>query len=205
MEAASIGAGLVFVCNPNNPTGTVHSLSDVLALVERVNRRAPQAHILIDEAYFEYVDLPGYGTAIPAALANKSIIVSRTFSKVFGLAGMRVGYAIAHADTIKRLEPWRLANGISQLSASAAVASCELEEHVKRQQQLNHEARAYTLQAVNGAGFKALPSHTNFILVDVRRDAAAFQKACLARNVAIGRPFPPLDRHARVSIGRWTR
>jgi histidinol-phosphate aminotransferase len=201
MEALSGGAGLVFVCNPNNPTGTVHPLSDVLSLIERVNRRSPSTYILVDEAYFEYVNLPGYGTAIPAALENKAVIVSRTFSKIFGLAGMRVGYGIAHADTIKKLESWRLQNGISALSSAAATASCELEEHVKRQQELNNQVRAFALDTVNAAGYKALPSHTNFILVDIRRDALAFQKACLERGVAIGRPFPPLDRHARISIG----
>ncbi|MGQ0650100.1 MAG: pyridoxal phosphate-dependent aminotransferase [Gemmatimonadaceae bacterium] len=201
MEAASAGAGLVFLCNPNNPTGTVYPLSDVLSFIGRVNQRAPQAYILVDEAYFEYVDLPGYGTAIPAAMENKSIVVSRTFSKVFGLAGARVGYAIAHADTIKKLEPWRLNNGVSSLSAAAAIASCELEDHVKRQQALNREVRNFTLKTVNAAGFTAAPTHTNFIMVDIRRDATAFQKKCLERGVSIGRPFPPLDRYSRISIG----
>lgn len=201
MAAAAPGAGLVFVCNPNNPTGTVYPLSDVLALVDKVNRAAPTARLLIDEAYFEYCDLPGYDTAIPAALANKSIIVSRTFSKIFGLAGMRAGYAIAHADTIKALEPWRMANGVSALSAAAAVASCELDDHVKRQAALNAEVRAYTLKTVNAAGIKAHPTYTNFILAEVGRDPNEFQKACLAKGVAIGRAFPPLDKHARISIG----
>lgn len=201
MAAASPGAGLVFVCNPNNPTGTVYPLSDVLALVDKVNRSAPTARILIDEAYFEYCDLPGYDTAIPAALANKSIIVSRTFSKIFGLAGMRAGYAIAHADTIKALEPWRMANGVSAITAAAAVASCDLNDHVTRQAALNREVREYTLKTLNAAGFKAHPTYTNFVLAEVGRDPNEFQKACLAKGVAIGRAFPPLDKHARISVG----
>ena len=201
MLAAAPGAGLVFLCNPNNPTGTVYSLGDVLEFIKGVNRRAPQATILVDEAYFEYVDHPGYGTAIPTALANPSVIVSRTFSKVFGLAGLRVGYAIAHAETIRKLEPWRLANGIAQLSAAAAIACCDLPEHVKRQQALNRETREFTLRQLRATGYTVLPSHTNFVLVDVKRDANAFQKTCLEQGVAIGRPFPPLDTHARISIG----
>jgi histidinol-phosphate aminotransferase len=201
MLAAAPGAGLVFLCNPNNPTGTVYSLGDVLEFIKGINRRAPQAAILVDEAYYEYVDHPGYGTAIPTALQNPSVIVSRTFSKVFGLAGMRVGYAIGHADTIRKLEPWRLANGVSQLASAAAIACCELPEHVTRQQQLNRDARDFTLKQLKATGHTVFPSHTNFVLVDVKRDAKALQKTLLERGVAIGRPFPPLDTHARISIG----
>ncbi|MBL8982439.1 MAG: aminotransferase class I/II-fold pyridoxal phosphate-dependent enzyme [Gemmatimonadetes bacterium] len=201
MVAASPGAGLVFLCNPNNPTGSAYPLSDVLAFIQDVHRRSPNSFVLVDEAYFEYCDLAGYGTAIPAALADPRIIVARTFSKVFGLAGMRVGYGIAHADTIKRLEPWRLQNSVSALSSAAAMASCELAGHVKEQQRLNNEARAYALKTLNDAGFKALPTYTNFVMADIRRDAKAFQDACAKEGVAIGRPFPPLNTHARISIG----
>ncbi len=201
MENDSANAGLVFLCNPNNPTGTVHSLRDVLSFIERVNRKSPGTMILVDEAYFEYVDHPDYGTAIPAALANKSILVARTFSKVFGLAGMRVGYGIAHADVVAKLAPWRVQNGISQLSIAAAVASANLTEHVKTQQKLNNEARAYARKAMNDAGFKTLPSHTNFIMSDIKRDPKAFQDLMLTKGVAVGRPFPPLKTHARISIG----
>ena len=201
MAAAAPGAGLVFLCNPNNPTGSAYPLSDVLAFIKDVHRRAPNASILVDEAYFEYCDLPGYGTAIPAALDDPRIIVARTFSKVFGLAGMRVGYGIAHASTIKRLEPWRLQNSVSALSSAAAMASCELAGHIKEQQRMNGEARGLALKTLNDAGFKALPTYTNFIMADIRRDAKAFQDACAKEGVAIGRPFPPLNTHARISIG----
>ncbi len=201
MVAASPNAGLVFLCNPNNPTGTAYPLSDVLAFIKDVHQRAPRAHVLVDEAYFEYCDLAGYDTAIPAALADPRIIVARTFSKVFGLAGLRVGYGIAHADTIRKLEPWRLQNSISALSSAAAVASCDIGAHVKEQQRLNGEARSYALKALNDAGFKAMPTYTNFVMADIRRDAKAFQDACAKEGVAIGRPFPPLNTHARISIG----
>lgn len=201
MVAASPGAGLVFLCNPNNPTGSAYPLSDVLSFIQDVHRRSPNSFVLVDEAYFEYCDLAGYGTAIPAALADPRIIVARTFSKVFGLAGMRVGYGIAHADTIKRLEPWRLQNSVSALSSAAAMASCELAGHIKEQQRLNNEARAFALKTLNDAGFKALPTYTNFVMADIRRDARAFQDACAKEGVAIGRPFPPLNTHARISIG----
>ncbi len=201
MVAASPGAGLVFLCNPNNPTGTAYPLSDVMSFIGDVHRRSPSSYVLVDEAYFEYCDLPGYDTAIPAALSDPRIIVARTFSKVFGLAGMRVGYGIAHADTIKKLEPWRLQNSVSALSSAAAVASCDLGGHIKEQQALNNKARAFAISALNDAGFKALPTYTNFVMADIRRDPKAFQEACAKQGVAIGRPFPPLNTHARISIG----
>jgi histidinol-phosphate aminotransferase len=201
MSSAAPGAGLVFLCNPNNPTGTAYPLSDVTAFIEGIHRRSPDTYVLVDEAYFEYCDLPGYDTAIPMALANPRVIVARTFSKVFGLAGLRVGYGIAHADTIKLLEPWRLQNSISALSSAAAVASCDLASHVKEQQRLNKEARAFAVKALNDAGFKTRQTYTNFVMAEIGRDAKAFQAACEKRGVATGRPFPPLDTTARISIG----
>ncbi len=201
MAAASPGAGLVFLCNPNNPTGTAYPLNDVMSFIADVHRRSPNTYVLVDEAYFEYCDLPGYDTAIPAALADPRIIVARTFSKVFGLAGMRVGYGIAHPDTIRKLEPWRLQNSVGQLSAAAAIVSCTLGTHVAEQQKLNADTRAYTLKTLNDAGITARPTYTNFVMADIRRDALKFQEACAKAGVAIGRPFPPLDTHTRISIG----
>lgn len=201
MLSASPGAGLVFLCNPNNPTGTAYPLSDVMTFIGDVHRRSPASYVLVDEAYFEYCDLPGYDTAIPAALNDPRIIVARTFSKVFGLAGMRVGYGIAHADTVKKLDPWRLQNSVTALSSAAAMASCDLGDHIRMHQKLNGEARALTLKTLNDAGFRTLPSYTNFVIADIRRDAKQFQDACTKAGVSIGRPFPPLDTHARISIG----
>ncbi|HLG05885.1 MAG TPA: aminotransferase class I/II-fold pyridoxal phosphate-dependent enzyme, partial [Gemmatimonadales bacterium] len=91
MAAQGRGAGLAYLCNPNNPTATVHSRGDVGSYVELVNRNSPETTVLIDEAYFEYVDAPDYATAVPAALANPRVVVTRTFSKVFGMAGLRIG------------------------------------------------------------------------------------------------------------------
>src|SRR5439155_23825025 len=100
MELEAQGAGLVYVCNPNNPTATVLSASAISAFVERLDRASPQTAILVDEAYHEYVDDPSYKTSIPLAVAHRNVIVSRTCSKIHGLAGLRCGYAIAQAETI---------------------------------------------------------------------------------------------------------
>lgn len=201
MLAAAPGSGLVFVCNPNNPTGTVHSLATIKDFVARYRARAPEAYILIDEAYFEYVDDPGYGTALDLALADPKVLVARTFSKIFGLAGVRVGYAIAQAETIKRLAPYRVQTGISVFGAAAAIASAPLTDHVVRQQQLNREARDFTRREIAKLGYAVPPSATNFVMFDIKRDVAKFRDSCATRGLAIGRVFEPLTTHARVSIG----
>lgn len=195
------GAGLLFICNPNNPTGTMHGIGDLLHFVGQVNARSPESHILIDEAYFEYVDDPTYGTAIPAAVKNPRLIVSRTFSKVYGLAGVRAGYAVGHPDTIRQLQPWRTPSGISAFAGAAAIASLELPDHVERQKALNTQVRTFSMNAMRELGFSVVPSQANFFLTDIRRDPMAFRAAMRDRGVAVGRAFPPLTTHMRLSIG----
>ncbi len=195
------GAGLVFVCNPNNPTGTLHSSSDITAFIDAVQRVSPDTTVLIDEAYHHYVEDSTYASAIPIALERANVVVSRTFSKVYGMAGLRLGYAIARRDTIASLRRHRLANSVNALVAPAALAALDDGAHVSRERARNHEAREFTRGALADRGYPSLPSEANFIMVDIRRDVREFQAACLEAGVQIGRPFPPLMTHARISIG----
>ncbi len=110
---ASRGAGLVFFCNPNNPTATVHGKAAVADFVKRVRAASPDTIILIDEAYHDYVTDPGYASAVDIALSTPNVFVTRTFSKAYGMAGLRIGYAIGHAPAIARLERFRLPYGIA--------------------------------------------------------------------------------------------
>ncbi|MPY90496.1 MAG: aminotransferase class I/II-fold pyridoxal phosphate-dependent enzyme [Luteitalea sp.] len=201
MAARAERAGLVFVCNPNNPTGGISSAEAVAELVARVRRTAPDAVILVDEAYYEYVEDRSYATAIRLTRADPRVIVSRTFSKIHGMAGLRVGYAIAHPDTLSAVEQHLARNGLSNASAAASLASLGDQEHLARQRALNREARAFTRQACEGAGYRVLASEANFLMVDLGRDAATVQAMCREAGVAIARPFPPLRTHARISIG----
>ncbi len=201
MAAASTGAGLVFFCNPNNPTATVHGDAAVRGFIAQVHRAAPGATILVDEAYHEYVDDPSYRTAIPIALADPRVVVSRTFSKVHGMAGLRVGYAVAHRDTARRLAAFRLGSGVNALAAAAAIASVGDAAHVAEEQRKNREAKAYIRGVFERAGYTVGPSDTNFIMIDLRRDPQPVRMACRAAGVAVGRPFPPLTNWLRVSIG----
>ncbi len=195
------GAGLVFFCNPNNPTATVHGEAAVRDFVTRVRRDSPATYILIDEAYHEYVDDPSYKSAIPLALADPNIIVSRTFSKVFGMAGLRAGYAIVHRDTARRLMGWRLGSGVNVLAAAAATASISDKEHIALEQRRNREAKAFTKAFFEKLGYDAGASETNFLMVDIKRDMRPVRDAMRKEGIAVGRPFPPLTNYLRITIG----
>jgi histidinol-phosphate aminotransferase len=201
MAAKAEGAGLFFVCNPNNPTGGVRAataIGEFVAAVRRVNR---DAVILIDEAYHEYVEHPGYASSIPLIAKDPRLIVSRTFSKVFGMAGLRLGYVLGQRDTIDAMRRIVGQGMVSGLTAATGVAGLDDETHIQAQRKLNHEARAFTRQAFETAGYKVLPSEANFLMVDVRRDARLFQAQCYEAGVAVARPFPPLSTFSRISIG----
>jgi histidinol-phosphate aminotransferase len=195
------GAGLIFLCNPNNPTGTVHSGSDVSAFIARVNRSSPNTTILIDEAYHEYVDEPSYRTAVPIALENPRVIVSRTFSKVFGLAGARIGYAIGRPETLEPLRKLKLGSGVNVLAAAGAAAALTDADHIAAERARNREVRRFTSEALGRSGYTVAPSQTNFVMVDVRRNVQPVIDACKKEGVLIGRAFPPLTTWARISIG----
>ena len=201
MADAARGAGIVYLCNPNNPTATVHGATAVRQFIEQVGRTSPATMILVDEAYHEFVDDPSYATAIPLALANPNVIVARTFSKVYGMAGLRLGYAIARPETLARMEPWLLDSNTNQPALTGAAVTVGDTARIAEQQQLNRDARAFTLQFFRDAGYRTPDAQANFLMVDIGRDVKAFRTACLERGVSLGRPFPPLNTHLRVSIG----
>ena len=201
MADASRGAGLVYFCNPNNPTATVHGKNDVIAFIERVNRASPDTTILVDEAYHEYVEDKSYGSVIAVALANPRVVVTRTFSKVFGMAGLRAGYAIGQPETLKKMQGWLLGSNVNQLAIAAAAAAIVDTAHIASEQKKNAEARALTRKFFEKAGYTVHAAEANFMMIDVRRDAKAFKAECVKHNVAIGRQFPALPNYARVSIG----
>ena len=195
------GAGLLYLCNPDNPTGTFHARTTIVHVIDSVARHSPETVVLIDEAYFDCADDPTYGSVANMAAERPNLVVARTFSKIHGLAGMRIGYAIAHPDTLDRLRPFAGAGVVTCASAGAAMASLQDVEYFKRQQALNREARVRLTTAFAELGYPPVPSQTNFIMVDVRRDVRDFGAACRSHGVLVGRPFPPLETQARISFG----
>jgi histidinol-phosphate aminotransferase len=201
MADAVRGAGLVYFCNPNNPTATVHGASDVNAFVERALRASPDTTILIDEAYHEYVADPSYATAIPLAIANPRVIVTRTFSKVFGMAGLRLGYAIGNPDTLRKIQSWLLGSNVNQLVIAAGIATIGDKAHIASEVKKNADARAYTRKFFENAGYTIHSTDANFLMVDIHRDSRAFKLECVKHKIAVGRQFASLPTHTRISIG----
>jgi histidinol-phosphate aminotransferase len=198
------GAGLVYLCNPNNPTATISSSQQIADFVAEVRKTSPTTAVLIDEAYFDYVTDKSYATAIPLALSTPNLLVARTFSKAYGMAGVRIGYAVGSAETIRRMAKYRMPYNVNTFGVAAAIASLKDPQHIKEEAARNTGVRDFTLKALADLGFQSTESQANFIFTDIGKTmtAAAFRDACAKHGVMVGRDFPPLEKQwARVSIG----
>jgi histidinol-phosphate aminotransferase len=202
MAAASKGAGMVYLNNPNNPTATIQPAAAIEAFINDVLAASPKTTILVDEAYHDYVTDPSHKTQVPLAVKNPRVIVARTFSKAYGMAGLRLGYVIAHPDTLKAMHKYEATAAMSVLSMGAGIASLGDASHIEAESKRNTEARQFTIDWFKKAGYTATDSQANFIFVDIKRPAAGFRDACRASGVLVGRDFPPYAKtHARISIG----
>lgn len=202
MIRGSLGSGMVFLCNPNNPTSTIHGSADVEQTVRTIKQRSPETGILIDEAYIDYATQPGSGTLMKLALELPGVFVTRTFSKAYGLAGLRMGYAIGQPETVQKINRgWGLGS-INELQAVAGIAALKDQAHMDWERQENKRVRDWTQAQFKEMGFETPESQTNFIFVNIRRTAASFRDACRERGVAVGRDFPPMEKTwARISLG----
>lgn len=202
--SAAKGAGLVFYCNPNNPTATVHSGRATNDFLDALRRTSPDTAVLVDEAYQDYVSDANRSTQVPRAIEDPNVIVARTFSKAYGMAGLRLGFAIAHADTIRRIQMWEgfgdIPWGLPALEAGLAAVQLD-DSFVARERARNTGAREFTRAFFASQQRTATDSETNFLFIDVQRPIEQFQRACASRGVRVGRPFSPLLTHARISIG----
>jgi histidinol-phosphate aminotransferase len=202
MADAARGAGLIFVCNPNNPTSTVHNAADIQAFVARVRSNSPDTVIHFDEAYHEYVTDPAYRSAAELAINTPGVFVTRTFSKCYGMAGIRIGYGVGHPDTMRTLSRYSLTFNTNTPGVQAAYAALHDTGFVPRERARNAESKKSTVDFFRDAGFEVMDSQTNFIFVNVRRTAKEFRDGCAAHDVRVGRDFPPMNNtHARISIG----
>lgn len=194
-------AGLIFLCNPNNPTSVALPADEVRAFITDALKRSPDVVVLVDEAYIEYADGHGVASALPAALESPRVLVSRTFSKMYGMAGLRVGYGLGQPALLERLGAWSLPMSVNTIALHAASAALAEPGFEARERARNADARAFTVSRLEALGVHVAPSHANFVMADVKRESTIFREACRHRGVAVGRPFPPLTTHARISIG----
>ena len=189
------GSGLLFYCNPNNPVATLVDPAQSKDFLMRALDVEKNLRILVDEAYIDYVTTPGHETMIPTAVENPRLIVARTFSKAYGMAGLRVGYAIAHEDTIAELDEFHLGNSVSTPALVAANAALERDkadpDYLPNEKKRNAEARDFIIKFFADRGLSATDAQTNFVFVDVGMPIEQFQAACAAEGVRVGRPFPP--------------
>jgi histidinol-phosphate aminotransferase len=202
MAEAAKGAGMVFFCNPNNPTGTVHNAAAVEKFVRRVRQSSPETRILIDEAYIDYTHDANVKTAAPLAKELPGVFITRSYSKAHGMAGLRLGYAIGQPETLKAISgAWSLGS-VNTLTAAAGIASLRDSKHIDEERAENARVRDFTLQAFKSMGFEGPDNHTNCIFVDLKRPAKEFRDACAALKVSVGRDFPPFEKtHSRISLG----
>jgi histidinol-phosphate aminotransferase len=189
--------GFVYLCTPNNPTGMLVTARETRELLDGIPEDVP---VLIDEAYHHYVDNPAYATAIPHVLAGRPVIVTRTFSKIYGLAGMRLGYAIAAKPIIDRMRP-HCTGSINALVKWAGVTALGDTAAADRVRATTLRLRRSTTAELEGMGFKVLPSEANFFMVHIRRQVQPVIDELRSRGVLVGRPFPPMLEHLRVSVG----
>jgi histidinol-phosphate aminotransferase len=191
--------GLIYVCNPNNPTASITPKDELRDFIAKTPR---ETMILVDEAYFHYADSPEYETTIPLVKDHPNLIVSRTFSKIYGMAGLRCGYCVAQKETVDQLRAHQMWDSVNIMALAAASASLDDSDQVPNGQRLNSEAKAFTIGELDKMGYKTIPSQANFIMFDCKRPVIPLIQALKQRNVQVGRLFPPVPNYMRVTIGK---
>ncbi len=193
--------GLIYVCNPNNPTASITPKNELRDFIAKTPR---ETMVLVDEAYFHFADSPDYESVIPLVNDYPNLIVARTFSKIYGMAGLRCGYCVAQKQTIDRMRPHQMWDSVNIMALAAASASLDDTDHVPNGQRLNSEARAFTIGELKKLGYQTIPSQANFIMFDCKRPVVPLIQAMKQQNVQVGRLFPALPNHMRLTIGKQT-
>jgi histidinol-phosphate aminotransferase len=200
MLKAHPSPGAFYIVNPNNPTGTMTPKADIVWLV---NNKPKGSVVIIDEAYHHFSNDE---SCIDLVAQDKDVIVMRTFSKIYGMAGLRAGFAVARPDLIERFNnvggPSQSLASISITSAAAARASLQDKDLVPLRKKINADIRSETLEFLTKHGYKIVPgSQGNMFMVDVNRPGKEFQRSMLKENVAIGRTWSAMPNYVRVTVG----
>jgi histidinol-phosphate aminotransferase len=189
--------GFVYLCNPNNPTGRIVTRDEIRQLLDGIPEDVP---VLIDEAYHHFVEDPAYETSMKYVKEGRAVIVARTFSKIAGLAGMRLGYAVAPREQLAVLRPYATGsvNACVRWGAAAALADKANEDKVRR---ATIGLRQKAIAELKALGYESIPSETNFFMVHLKKPVVPVIAEFRKKGVIVGRPFPPLNESLRVSIG----
>jgi histidinol-phosphate aminotransferase len=191
--------GVIYVCNPNNPTASITPKEELREFIAKTPR---ETMILVDEAYFHYANSPDYESVISLVKEHPNLIVSRTFSKIYGMAGLRCGYCVAQKETIERMRRNQMWDSVNCMALAAATASLDDPDQVTNGKRSTNEAKQFTISELDKIGYKQIPSQANFIMFDCKKPVVPLIKAMKERNVHVGRLFPALPNHMRVTIGK---
>jgi len=195
MLAAAPDAGVFYICNPNNPTGTLTSHSDIEYLVAN---KPKDSIVLVDEAYIHFSEAP---STLDLLKAGKDVIVLRTFSKVYGMAGIRCGFIVARPDLTEKVMARGGWNFMPITACAAATASLKDPQLVPERRRINATIRQKTFEWLDRNGYSYVPSEANFFLLDTKRPGKEVRDAMAKENVMIGRVWPVMSNHVRVTVG----
>jgi histidinol-phosphate aminotransferase len=189
--------GFVYIVNPNNPTGMIVPKDQIKQLLDGIPKDMP---VLIDEAYHHFVDSPNYESSMKYVLEGRPVIVCRTFSKIAALAAMRLGYGIAPAEFIRKVRTFTTGSQSITVKFGGAASLKDTAGPAKTKA-LNKQIRDDTIAKLRALGYEVLPSEANFFMVGLKREVSAVAPEFQKRDVLVGRPFPPMTQHLRVSVG----
>jgi histidinol-phosphate aminotransferase len=198
-EAERAGGGLIYLCNPNNPTSSMTSPHEIRWLAENL---PPATQLLVDEAYIHFTEMTEAESALSLVRQGRNVLVMRTFSKIYGMAGVRVGFVVAPPELIARVSPYRN-NVISIIGVRAVLAALALGQTViDRRRARNSATRADLTRWCQRHGFPYIEPHANFVMIDTARQVGEVSAALAAKGIVAGRPFPTLPTMLRVTIGK---
>src|SRR4030095_16751773 len=212
MLAAATGPGRVYIGNPNNPTASITPTNEISTFLASVS---PRTIVLVDEAYHHYVETKDYESVIPLVKVHPNLIVSRTFSKIYGMAGLRCGYCVTQTDNIKLMKVHQIFDSVNIIAIVAALASVKDPAHVVQGRKLNSEVKKRVCAELDALGYRYIPSHANFMMIDLSSKCGPRKRcsqpetpsvpsiiaALHKHGVEVGRPFPALPTFLRVTIG----
>jgi len=195
---AEKSAGLIYICNPNNPTASITPKDQLRGFLAKV---PTQTIVMVDEAYHHYVESNDYESVIPLIAQHSNLIVARTFSKIYSMAGLRCGYCVARPELIERMRAQQTWDSVNIMAMVAAIASLQDAQQVEQGRRHNTEVKNYVYSELDKSGYKYIPSHANFMMIDLRREVRPVIAAMRDRNVQVGRAFPAMPNFMRVTVG----
>ena len=191
-------AGLVYICNPNNPTGSITARKDIESFLKRLGGDGP--YVLLDEAYHHFADSPEYVSFLERPVDYPRLIVARTFSKIYGMAGLRLGYSISSKEAAKRLSGFAVFDSPNAPAARAGMAALKDEVSETQMARKVLADRAEFMRQAGARKLHVIPSQANFVMMEIGRPVKPAIGHFKQRNILIGRPFPPMDTYARISL-----